>query len=93
MSIFLYILIIFYIQMNISGHMTRQEFNDLLDQAELSKKEFCSKVGLQYNAVNQWGSNGRGVPIWVDSWLKNYIRLKSFEQIRRILNQIKLLED
>ena len=72
--------------------MTRDNFNDLLNQAEISKKEFCQKVGLQYNAVNQWGSNGRGVPVWVESWLKNYIRLQAFEKLRQIIKYIDKLD-
>jgi hypothetical protein len=79
--------------MNISSIMTREEFNNLLDEAALSKKEFCQEIGLQYNAVNQWGSNNRGVPIWVESWLKNYIRLQAFEKLRQILVHIDKLDN
>ncbi len=78
--------------MNTREIMTRDEFNNLLDEAALSKKEFCQEIGLQYNAVNQWGSNGRGVPVWVESWLKNYIRLQAFEKLRQILKHIDKLE-
>ena len=72
--------------------MTRDEFKQLLEKAALSKKEFCQEVGLQYNAVNQWGSNGRNVPVWVESWLNNYIRLQAYDKLRRILKHIDQLE-
>jgi len=78
--------------MNTRGVMTRDEFNNLLVVAGLSKKEFCEEVGVQYNAVNQWGSNGRGIPIWVESWLKNYTRLQAFEKLRELLLHIDYLE-
>ncbi len=78
--------------MNTSDKMTRDEFNNLLNEASISKKEFCQEIGLQYNAVNQWGSNGRGVPIWVGSWLKNYIRLQAFEKLRQLLVHIDKLD-
>ena len=78
--------------MNTRSLMTRQEFNDLLHKAALSKREFSESIGIQYNSVNQWGSNGRGIPIWVESWLKNYIRLQAFEELRKIIEQIDALE-
>jgi len=72
--------------------MTREEFNKLLVVAGLTKKEFSEEVSIKYNSVNQWGSSKRGIPVWVESWLKNYTRLQAFEKLRELLLHIDYLE-
>ena len=62
--------------------MNREEFNNLLKQANLSKKEFCEFIDLNYNTVNTWGSSKINIPKWVKSWLENYIKSKSYEDIK-----------
>ncbi|EAL7635168.1 XRE family transcriptional regulator, partial [Campylobacter lari] len=53
--------------------MDRNEFNSLLKQANLTKKEFSQIIGMQYSSVNNWGSS-QDFPRWVKSWLQNYIK-------------------
>jgi len=61
--------------------MNREEFNKLLKQANLSKKEFCGLLKISYPSVNNWGTS-KDVPYWVKSWLENYIKSKSYEDIK-----------
>ena len=61
--------------------MNREEFNKLLEQANLSKKEFCSLIELNYKAVNNWGSSNINIPKWVKSWLENYIKAKDIDKM------------
>ena len=65
--------------------MTREEFNTLLLKANLSKKEFCQIIELNYNTVNTWGSSKVNIPKWVKSWLENYIEKKKHERLKQIL--------
>jgi len=61
--------------------MNRDEFNSLLEQAHISKKEFCELIDLNYATVNTWGSSNINIPRWVKSWLENYIKAKISDDI------------
>lgn len=65
--------------------MDREKFNALLEKANLSKKEFCQIIELNYNTVNTWGSSKVNIPKWVKSWLENYISKKKFDNIKEII--------
>lgn len=68
--------------------MNREEFNELLKKAELNKKEFCDLIGLNYPTVNTWRSSNINIPIWVKSWLENYIKAKDINKIAYSFNDI-----
>ena len=61
--------------------MDREEFNALLEKANLSKKEFCQIIDLNYSTVNTWGSSSINIPKWVKSWLDNYIKAKDMDKV------------
>ena len=61
--------------------MDREEFNDLLKQAGLNKRELSDLLETTYQGVNNWGTNGRGYPYWVKSWLVNYIKSKTLDTV------------
>ena len=61
--------------------MDKEELKQLLKQADLTKKELAGITGLAHSTVNNWGS-GQNVPHWVKSWLENYIKSKSYEDIK-----------
>ena len=65
--------------------MNRDEFNALLVKADLTKKEFCQIIELNYATVNNWGSKTIFVPKWVKSWLDNYIERQKHEQLKQSL--------
>ncbi|EAI4070125.1 XRE family transcriptional regulator [Campylobacter jejuni] len=62
--------------------MDRNEFNSLLKQANLTKKEFSQIIGMQYSSVNNWGSS-QDFPRWVKSWLQNYKKAKVLDEISK----------
>ena len=64
--------------------MTKQEFVDTLKEADLSKKEFAGKLDIGYSSVNNWGNIRQPVPYWVETWLKNYIKAKNFDDAKKI---------
>jgi DNA-binding transcriptional regulator YiaG len=60
--------------------MEKEEFNELLKKATLSKKEFANIIGISSASLNNWGSS-QGIPYWVESWLKNYIKAKDMDKV------------
>ncbi len=71
--------------------MNKEEFNLLLKQADLSKKEFASIVDMRYSSVNNWGSS-QSFPRWVKSWLENYEKAKSYEDVKDVVFRIEKVE-
>ncbi len=69
--------------------MDRLEFNQLLKKAELNKKQLSEILNTSYQGVNSWGTNGRGYPYWVRSWIENYIKAKSYEDIKDKVYEIE----
>lgn len=61
--------------------MTTEEFKDLLEKANLSKKEFSEKANIAYGTVGNWHDENRPVPPWVKSWLNNYIKAKVSDKV------------
>lgn len=67
--------------------MEQSQFKELLKQADLNKKTLSEILGTSYNAVNGWGTNNRGYPYWVESWLKLYIENKECRELKQILKE------
>ena len=65
--------------------MNKEDFKELLKKAELNKKAFADLLGVSYNAVNGWGTNGRDYPYWVKSWLTLYIENKECKELKEII--------
>ena len=65
--------------------MENEEFKILLKNAALTKKSFSELLGVSYNAVNGWGTNGRDYPYWVQSWLELYIENKDCKELKEII--------
>lgn len=63
--------------------MDKQQFNDLLKQTGLSKKELAGKLGAAAQTINNWGST-QNIPYWVESWLKNYIEARRYHDAKEI---------
>jgi len=72
--------------------MKREDFNTLLEQANLSKKEFCNIIDLNYSTVNNWGTPAIKIPKWVKSWLENYIMKQKHEQMLEIMKDSGVCE-
>ena len=60
-------------------------FKKLLKNANLTKKELATQLEVSYNTINAWGTNGRGYPYWVKSWLENYVKAKELDGIIKAL--------
>ncbi len=44
-------------------------------------------LGVSYVTVNGWGSS-QNIPYWVESWLKNYIKAKKFDEMMEFSKQL-----
>lgn len=62
--------------------MKKQEFDDILKNNNLTRKDFANLSGIQYTTVGKWNDKDRKIPAWVKSWLENYIKSKSYEDIK-----------
>jgi len=71
--------------------MEKKEFNNLLQQADLTKKEFARIIDMRHTSVNNWGSSQK-FPRWVKSWLENYIAKQKHEQMLNILKDSGVCE-
>lgn len=68
--------------------MTKEEFNQLLKVAKLSKKDLSLLVDLNLGTVHNWGS-GQKFPRWVRSWLINYIDAQHFRNLKESINEME----
>ncbi len=64
--------------------MNNEEFEQMLKNAELSKKELSELVELPYQTLMNWKRNNKA-PSWVKSWLENYKKAKKYEKIRELI--------
>lgn len=73
--------------------MDRDTFRELLKKAGLTKKTFAELLETSYSAVNGWGSNDRGYPYWVKSWLTLFIENKECKELKEIIRENVCKED
>ena len=60
--------------------MKLAEFNKLLKDSSLTKKELSNLMNTPQATVNGWGVSGKKIPAWIESWLKNYIELHQWKE-------------
>ena len=72
--------------------MTKVDFTKVLDSLHLSKKEFAELSNISYNTVNNWNDENKPIPSWVESWLENYIKAKSYEDVKNKIFEIEKIE-
>ncbi len=71
--------------------MEKEEFNKLLNKAGITKKEFANIIGISQGSLNNWGST-QNIPYWVESWLENYIKAKTYKDIKDKVFEIEGVE-
>lgn len=64
--------------------MEKKEFQVLLKEASLKKKDLATMLGIGQLSVNNWGSS-KDIPYWVQSWLENYIKAKKYSDVKDLL--------
>ncbi|QKG29180.1 XRE family transcriptional regulator [Campylobacter sp. RM16187] len=71
--------------------MDINKFEEVLKSINLNKKDFAEMTGLAYQTIINWGSTNK-VPSWVDTWLDNYIKAKSYEEIKNKVFDIEKVQ-
>ncbi len=65
--------------------MEKQKFMNLLDMANINKKEFAEIAHIPYGTVNNWGLNRQGkvlaIPNWVEPFIYYYLKAKKLEYV------------
>ena len=61
--------------------MTKEKFDNLLRDLELSRQEFSNVTGIAYSTINNWHDEKKPIPSWVDRWLENYIKAKDMDKV------------
>ena len=72
--------------------MTKENFDILLKEANLSKKEFAGIVGTSAGTVSNWGSPSREIPYWVESWLTLYIENQKCKKLKSAIREAGVCE-
>lgn len=67
--------------------MNVEEFETRLKMAGLSKKDFAGFAGIHHGTVSNW--NQSNIPVWVDSWLSNYVKAQAFDLIAHKVDEIR----
>ncbi|RDX35463.1 XRE family transcriptional regulator, partial [Arcobacter sp. HD9-500m-PIT-SAG03] len=61
--------------------MLKADLTKILKDINISKKEFANLSDISYNTVNNWDDETKPIPAWVESWLYNFIKAKSYEEV------------
>jgi hypothetical protein len=72
--------------------LKKEEFDELLKKLGISRQEFATMTDLAYSTISNWSDDKKPIPGWVDSWLENYIKAKSYEDIKKKVIEIEKLE-
>ena len=63
----------------------QKEFDNILQDNDLTRKDFANLSGIQYTTVGKWNDKDRPIPAWVESWLQNYIKAKDIDKIAQTI--------
>lgn len=78
--------------------MTYEEFDKVLKEFRLNKKEFAKLTNMSYTGVTNWNQRNQ-TPAWVDSWLENYEKANKYDFLIRLVaeyigvKELMLLKD
>lgn len=67
--------------------MSNEEFEKILKETGLTKKEFARLVDVSYGGVVNWGRATQSIPNWVESWLDLYKDNRKFENLKKSIKE------
>ena len=69
--------------------MNKEELTKKIEDIKLSKKDFADLANISYNTVNNWNDTNKPVPSWVESWLNNYEKAKTYNDVKEKIFKIE----
>lgn len=73
--------------------MKKDEFDDTLKKIGITRQEFSNITKVAYSTIGNWHDETKPIPGWVDSWLDNYIKAKSYIDIKNKVFEIEKVEN
>ena len=70
--------------------MNYAQFEAVLAELGLSKREFSELVGMNYTSITNWKQGG-AVAGWVASWLANYELAQRYKALVRLIETSGLI--
>ncbi|WP_323595864.1 XRE family transcriptional regulator [Aliarcobacter butzleri] len=68
--------------------MNNDTFEKKLEDSNINKTIFSELTSLPYQTLMNWKRNDR-VPVWVESWLENYNKVKAYNDIKEKILEIE----
>lgn len=66
--------------------MNYEQFDKILADLGMTKREFAAMVGMNERAVTNW-STAEQVARWVPSWLENYKKAKTIDDLKEFIRK------
>ncbi len=73
--------------------MNKKDFDAKLKSLGISRQDFCDMTGLAYSSVANWKDESKPIPIWVDSWLENYAKAITLDDVAKAIKPYLKDED
>jgi hypothetical protein len=73
-------------------YMKNEDFEFILEKANLNKKKFAELTSLPYQTIMNW-KRSDNVPGWVKSWLENYMKAKDIDKVAQTMRPYIDCED
>jgi hypothetical protein len=65
--------------------MDYSEFKEKLKECDLTVREFCNESQAGYGGIINCSSTKREMPLWIESWLRNYSEAQSYRALQKAL--------
>jgi len=65
--------------------MDYQSFKNTLKKCNLTIKEFANICGLNEKSISANWKKANEVPKWVETWLDNYIKAKTLDNVKDVI--------
>ena len=70
-------------------HFTYDEFKKTLKKCDLTIKKFANMCGLHFTTISTTWKSKNEVPKWVETWLNNYIKAKTLDNVKDVICPVK----
>lgn len=72
--------------------LKKDDFDETLKKLGITRQAFANMTDLAYSTISNWSDDKKPIPGWVDSWLENYIKAKSYEDVKNKIFEIEKID-